>query len=292
MKLGEPDESGRRRPLPADETIELQIDTLITAIGEKVNVELLKSSGLETGADGWIIVNKETQETSDPQVYLGGDAYRGPSTVVESMSDGKRAAENIASKEIADWKGFDQKPKLKTFDKAQQMADISAKRGRLIPDQVEGINEALAEQEANRCLECNTICNKCVSVCPNRANVAITMGNGGFKDPYQILHLDALCNECGNCGAFCPYDGKPYKDKMTLFVRQDDFENSENNGFLFTDGDSKGTLRLNKSLYEFAVDSQGNANVSASGVDAATLAGIQQMIQAVRQDYGFYLINP
>ncbi len=292
MELGEPDASGRRRPVATGETVDLQVDSLITAIGEKVDTDLLEKAGLKRGEDGWIEVNKDTLESSVPNVFIGGDAFRGPSTVVESLADARTASESIIRKEDPEWQGFDMKENLKDYNLSERQAAISAKRGKLIPDHPKKIDEALGQLEAQRCLECHIICNKCVSVCPNRANVAISMGNGNFKDPYQILHLDALCNECGNCGVFCPYNGKPYKDKMTLFVRQDDFENSENNGFIFTEGDTKGSLRLNKNLYDFTVDAQGSANVNASDVDAATLlTGVQQMIQAVRKDYGFYLIT-
>ena len=65
--------------------------------------------------------------------------------------------------------------------------------------------------ESNRCLECNLICNKCVEVCPNRANIQIYDDN--FRDKNQILHLDYLCNECGNCETFCLDIGAPFRDK-------------------------------------------------------------------------------
>jgi putative selenate reductase len=78
----------------------------------------------------------------------------------------------------------------------------------------------------------------------------------GFQDAYQILHLDALCNECGNCATFCPYDGKPYKDKLTLFATKEDFKNSTNNGFMVTDfkGSWLVTLRLQDKLWKLKLD--------------------------------------
>ena len=100
--------------------------------------------------------------------------------------------------------------------------------------------------ESGRCLSCNSICNKCVDVCPNRANVAIKFEDENFKDKYQILHLDGLCNECGNCETFCPYQGKPYKDKFTLFWTEEDFENSSNDGFFIEKGNGS-NIRLRKS---------------------------------------------
>ncbi len=58
---------------------------------------------------------------------------------------------------------------------------------------------------------------RCVEVCPNRANFALPRAPADSSQAIQILHIDALCNECGNCGVFCPYEGEPYRDKPTLF---------------------------------------------------------------------------
>ena len=60
----------------------------------------------------------------------------------------------------------------------------------------------------------------------------------------QIVHIDALCNECGNCSAFCPYDSSPYRDKLTLFNDMTEFEGSTNSGFIYL-GDDKFRVRLN-----------------------------------------------
>ncbi|XNM76551.1 hypothetical protein ACLK19_19185 [Escherichia coli] len=56
-----------------------------------------------------------------------------------------------------------------------------------------------------------------------------------FQKEFQTLHLDAYCNECGNCAQFCPWNGKPYKDKITVFSLAKDFDNSSNPGFLVED---------------------------------------------------------
>ena len=72
-----------------------------------------------------------------------------------------------------------------------------------------------------------------MDVCPNRANAAITMPDGSI----QILHVDEMCNECGNCTAFCPYASEPCKDKLTLFRDQEAFADSRNCGFVFLPGD-------------------------------------------------------
>jgi putative selenate reductase len=115
----------------------------------------------------------------------------------------------------------------------EQVSEIQDKKGLQVPSRRDAPAIEIESIESVRCLECNHICNKCVEVCPNRANIAIPVkGSGRLRDPFQIIHLDAFCNECGNCGTFCPWDGKPYKDKFTLFSLQEDFANSENEGFL------------------------------------------------------------
>lgn len=68
-------------------------------------------------------------------------------------------------------------------------------------------------------------CNNCVDVCPNRANYPI-------PECKVSIHIDALCNECGNCACLCPIGISPYQDKFTLFSCAEDFEDSENDGFL------------------------------------------------------------
>ena len=60
----------------------------------------------------------------------------------------------------------------------------------------------------------------------------------------QIIHVDGMCNECGNCKTFCPYDSAPYQDKFTLFWSQEDFDNSKNEGFLLLDSGCKLTKDL------------------------------------------------
>ncbi|MBR3270475.1 MAG: putative selenate reductase subunit YgfK, partial [Clostridia bacterium] len=86
-----------------------------------------------------------------------------------------------------------------------------------------------AETESGRCLHCDTVCECCVQVCPNRANVAIDVP--GFAHP-QIVHIDRMCNECGNCLVFCPYASRPYKEKWTVFSTENEFDGSTNDGFI------------------------------------------------------------
>ena len=94
MTLGEPDDSGRKRPLPLDEYIEYEVDALILALGFKANDNTF---GLKTDDRGLIKVNDQ-MESSRPLVFVGGDAQRGPMTVVLAMKDGIKAAKEILGK--------------------------------------------------------------------------------------------------------------------------------------------------------------------------------------------------
>lgn len=72
---------------------------------------------------------------------------------------------------------------------------------------------------------CRVLCTNCVRVCPNRTNEILEIASGKI-----ILHVDALCNECGNCAYPCVEPCLPYKDRITLFSDIESFEDSENQG--------------------------------------------------------------
>ncbi|MFA6026781.1 MAG: putative selenate reductase subunit YgfK, partial [Ignavibacteriaceae bacterium] len=208
MKLGEVGKDGRRSVTPIEnEFVELEIDTLISAIGESVDYDILSDNKITFDQKKNNLVDKNSNETMLENVFIGGDAYRGPSTVVESIADGKKAAEAILKKEKVSLSFSNNFSQL--FNSSILFGDVSAKKGI-----IEGINTE-PQHEASRCLSCSFICNKCVDVCPNRANVTIKID--GFKDAFQILHIDGMCNDCGNCETFCPHIGAPYKVKITLF---------------------------------------------------------------------------
>ncbi len=82
----------------------------------------------------------------------------------------------------------------------------------------------------NKCTLGVKACNNCIDVCPNRANVAVKC-----SEVTKLVHVDKMCNECGNCILFCPFGNIPYKDKLTVFANKEDFNNSKNNGFVFVD---------------------------------------------------------
>ena len=97
MQLGEPDESGRRRPVPVpDSEFDLDVDSVIVAIGQAID-EKDYFSELEYSRWGWIAADENTLQTSVSGVFAGGDCVTGPATVVEAVGSGKKAARSIAA---------------------------------------------------------------------------------------------------------------------------------------------------------------------------------------------------
>ena len=95
MELGEPDERGRRSPVPTGEMIDLVCDCVIMALGTSSNPLLVRSDPrLQTNARGCLVVNEE-QETTMKNVYAGGDAVSGAATVILALGAGKKAAASI-----------------------------------------------------------------------------------------------------------------------------------------------------------------------------------------------------
>jgi len=197
MKLGEPDQSGRQTPVPTDEVVEVPADTVIAAISNKIRCNLCGD------------------ENDD--IFIIGDAKRGPSTVAEAIADAAECAKTIAGISLDKYTDLNIRTSETTDNPIQNVLD---KKGVLNCKKPE-INEP------ERCLECATICENCVDVCPNRANVSLNV-NGS----HQIVHIDFMCNECGNCEVFCPYSSAPYLDKLTFYTFEEDFNESDNSGFL------------------------------------------------------------
>ena len=95
MELGEPDASGRRSPVPTGETITIDVDMVIVAVGVSPNPIVPKSiEGLELGRKNTIAVN-DSMQSSIPTIFAGGDIVRGGATVILAMGDGRRAAASM-----------------------------------------------------------------------------------------------------------------------------------------------------------------------------------------------------
>ena len=105
MKLAQPDETGRRRPVPiAGSGFRVQADTVIAAIGQRTNRKQLK--GLDLNQDGTICVDSATGLTCLPGIFAGGDAVTGPGWAIDAVRAGKKAAESIHRYLSRQSKGF------------------------------------------------------------------------------------------------------------------------------------------------------------------------------------------
>lgn len=258
MELGAPDASGRRSPVDTGRTEEYPADTIIAAIGETIDTSLYTELGVEMDAKGRPVVDANMM-TTEAGVYAVGDSRRGPATVVEAIADSAKAAAAIAGISYDKYaeENVAADEKLYTAKKGVQSRDTSK-----TPD--------------DRCLGCPTVCEVCTDVCPNRANVAIHVPG---KCKAQIIHVDGMCNECGNCEVFCPYKGgRPYKDKFTLYWSEEDFLDSTNEGFLPLGG-TQVKVRLDGKVE--TVDVAGETDLSADAV---------AVIRTVLKDYA-YLIH-
>ena len=92
-RLGEYDRSGRRKPILTDEVQRFECDSVILAVGETVDLDFAKASGLEIKESGTVEVNHFTLETSRPRFFAGGDLVTGASNVSNAMAYGKQAAQ-------------------------------------------------------------------------------------------------------------------------------------------------------------------------------------------------------
>ena len=291
MVLGEKDASGRRKPVESGETFTLDCSYMISAIGEKADQNVLDAIGV--GEEG--------------KVYIIGDTKTGPSTVVRCIASAQSAVDDAIDKVYEDILSQDDDEKEcdcegectcssqeeevieedEDIDEIRSeeddfFASIREKKSSVLLSASKTSKDFL-KTEAKRCLECSYYCNKCTEVCPNRANVMLDMRDTGlFDDPFQILHLDAYCNECGNCAAFCPHDGGPYLKKFTLFSRLDDFENSTNSGFYCENDQVK--IRLDGKIIDGEIDKDGK-------LVADVPEEVKAMVETVFVSYS-YLLGP
>ncbi len=286
-ELGEAGEDGRRRPIPIEGSeFEIEADAIIVAIGQVPDVSFLDGSSVSLRKDGTIAAHPQTCLTGEEHTYAGGDVVRGPSTIIEAIADGRRAAEAICRElGIETVLPAVALPQLSDEDigglKRTRARKEPQNRAQTLPLEQRGgfdlVEETLSGEaalsEAARCLQCSTLCDKCVEVCPNRANYTYTLqlrsgqavsptsltlpkvscqqdkwtvtGEETFRldQTRQIIHVDDFCNECGNCETFCVHDGKPYLDKPRLFLRESDLEQEDDNAFYVERGAKGWTIR-------------------------------------------------
>jgi ferredoxin len=190
MELGEPDESGRRRPVPIKGSNFIsELDTLIAAIGQRPQVP--EGFSIETGRSNTVTVN-DSMMTSREGVFAGGDCSRGPATVIEAIADARKAAEAIdlylggkgdISESLVQPEEAKILPETSLPEEEQAVFTYLPVEERIKSfDEVEnGMTREVAEAEAQRCLKCYVIsppgdkvleeadcqfCGACVDACP------------------------------------------------------------------------------------------------------------------------------
>ena len=264
---GDRDSSGRKVPHDVpDSEFEIPLDTLILAISQHSMLDFFGADVPALTSRGYIEVDPTTLESSIPGVHAGGDvAADGPSSIVKAAADGKAAAAAIITA-MGGTVSTNGRPVVASDDTAA-LVMRRARREYRVPTRFTPLSvrndfseTALvytadeAQREANRCVDCDTICSLCVGVCPNialmtyrseavSADLPTFVSSGGVltrtgtehfsvDQPYQIAVLTDLCNECGNCVTACPTSGTPYVDKPRLYLDDDEFHGEDTNAFM------------------------------------------------------------
>ena len=162
---GEYDTSGRRRPVPTDEVIRIDCDTVILAVGEKVDADFCRASGLTLKEAGTIEVDRFSLETSRERFYAGGDLISGASNVSNAMGYGKKAARNIDKRLMGQKRFASLTPE---FVYAMEAPESPTESARHVPGEMPaaarvqsyaevslGLTPAAAMDETARCLRCD-----------------------------------------------------------------------------------------------------------------------------------------
>jgi putative selenate reductase len=286
MELGAADSSGRRKPIKIPNSeFSLYFDSIIPAIGQEVKLDFLENSALN--------LNYETLETDIPNVFAGGDAIRGADSLINAIADGKIIASEIIKRTKVVTENEVQKLEKLTFTEFQQKQAIRV-YGKPMPEialldrnNFELVHPSLSETEAiaeaSRCLFCNDVCNICVGVCPNFANVSFeaTPDNipiyriekrnerfVSFVESYftieqkpQIFNIGDFCNECGNCNTFCPTNDAPYLTKPKFYLTESSFDIEDNcyylsdNVLVYKNNGVKQTLKIENNKLKYLSES-------------------------------------
>ncbi len=185
MELGEPDASGRRRPVPVkgSETL-LPVDMVISAIGQAPDVSFAASAELKTTRWSTIESDPATLQTNIPFLFVAGDVATGPSLVVEAIGGGRRAARSIHQfvtgrpvaaepnelrKNLLTETIFDRVPGIVPRPRAKMVELPAVERIRSFDEVDQVLTEEAARRESDRCLYCCLTCYNPDAACPSEA---------------------------------------------------------------------------------------------------------------------------
>ncbi len=188
-ELGQPDQSGRRRPVPVEGSeFEISCDLVIPAIGQSTGLaDQLKDTEIEISRRGTLIVDPNTLQTSIPYVFASGDAVTGPASVIEAVAQAHKAvaaidryiqgadlaayAEELAKEPApgSDWKPIPEN--LKPESRCAPAHQAAPERIQSFSEVSAGLVDADARKEAGRCLNCGGCCEcmQCVTACQANA---------------------------------------------------------------------------------------------------------------------------
>ena len=212
MKLGKPDESGRRKPEPVTGSeFTIEIDNAISALGQEADWSCLTDECACTLSDwGTMNVDPLTLQSDDPDIFAGGDAVRGPQSIIEAIADGKQAAISIdlfiKGRDLKLGRGEElkiitnpQKEVYNKIDPVQMPRRKPKERVNNFDEVQQGLTEEMVIQEAKRCINCGSCC---VQACPH----------GVMQFNHEIIKAVKcdLCvekrgrNEAPACSLVCP----------------------------------------------------------------------------------------
>jgi NADH-quinone oxidoreductase subunit F len=165
-RLGEYDATGRRRPVPTGEIVRFECDTVILAVGETVDLDFVKASGLKLQESGKMLeVDRYSLETSRKNFYAGGDLITGASNVSNAMGYGKKAARNIDQRLTGErrwqqlWPEFEyaQTPPAHPSESPRHHVREmdAARRSKTFDEATIGLTPVEAMEETCRCLRCD-----------------------------------------------------------------------------------------------------------------------------------------
>lgn len=244
MELGEPDRSGRRRPVPVEgSNIEIEADTIIGAIGQSTNTQFLYND-LPVKLNKWgdIEINGKTSQTSEANIFAGGDCVTGPATVIQAVAAGRRASEAIDSylmqgyvkethidyscsrgtmEDLPKWE-FEAMPK---FERAKMPAISLDERKNNFREVELGLSEKKTIDEARRCLKCGCTERYSCDLRKEASEHNVEYSKPIHERPYIpivddhpfIVRDHNKCISCGRCIAACAEVEGP--DVLTFYMK-------------------------------------------------------------------------
>ncbi|MGC9964117.1 MAG: FAD-dependent oxidoreductase [Syntrophobacteraceae bacterium] len=181
MELGEPDSSGRRRPVPiAGSEFIMEVDAVVPAIGQESEWACLAEECNCRLTDlGTMTVDRLTAQTNEPDIFAGGDAVSGPSTVVSAMASGRSAAfaiHGFLTGEVVEHSSLSRPQELDfpqitpgtlSVPRARKSGHVPASSNEFSVEVSLGLTEDQVQSEASRCLQCGVCseCRQCVDAC-------------------------------------------------------------------------------------------------------------------------------